>query len=414
MADTVESMARRFALLAPHLTELQQRLWLGVEASELGSGGVGVVAEAVSVATDTVRRGRAEALGVALEVPARGRSRRPGGGRKRAEAHDADLVAALELLIEPTTRGDPGSPLRWTTLSTRNLAKALTDQGHRVSEFVVRRLLKQLGYSLQANAKDLEGKQHPDRDAQFRYLAEQSTGYLDAGDPVISIDTKKKELVGQFRNGGQELSPKGEPEKVNVHDFPDKELGKVSPYGVYDIAADDALVSVGTDHDTAQFAVASIGRWWNLIGKTRYPDTSKLLISADGGGSNGSRVRLFKVELAKLAATTGLTITVCHLPPGTSKWNKIEHRLFCFISMNWRGRPLTSHEVIISTINATTNAAGLHVRAELDTDPYPTGIQIPPEAIKTLETTGILVRHDFHGEWNYTVHPAKPDTPAKA
>jgi hypothetical protein len=311
----------------------------------------------------------------------------------------------LETLIEPTTRGDPGSPLRWTTLSTRNLAKALTDQGHRVSEFVVRRLLKQLGYSLQANAKDLEGKQHPDRDAQFRYLAEQSTGYLDAGDPVISIDTKKKEIVGQFRNGGQELSPKGEPEKVNVHDFPDKALGKVSPYGVYDIAADDALVSVGTDHDTAQFAVASIGRWWNLIGKTRYPDTGKLLISADGGGSNGSRVRLFKVELAKLAETTGLTITVCHLPPGTSKWNKIEHRLFSHISMNWRGRPLTSHEVIVNTIAATTTSTGLTVGAELDEAIYPTGIKIPDQDMKELNDNGILTRHDFHGEWNYTFNP---------
>ncbi len=404
MADLVESLAERFALVRPHLTELQQRLWLGAEASVLGSGGVAVVAGAVGAATDTVRRGRTE-VRAADGVPAVGRSRQPGGGRKRAEANDGDLVAALESLIDPVTRGDPMSPLRWTSKSTRKLAAALTENGHRVSDFVVRRLLKELGYSLQANAKTTEGAQHPDRDAQFAYLNDQADQHLDAGNPVISVDTKKKELVGPFKNGGRELSPAGHPEPVKVHDFIDKDLGKANPYGVYDIAADAGWVAVGTDHDTAQFAVATIGRWWNNVGTDRYPAATGLLISADGGGSNGSRTRLFKAELAALATRTGLTITVCHLPPGTSKWNKIEHRLFSYISMNWRGRPLTSHEVIVNTIAATRTASGLRVHAELDTTTYATGLKIPDNEMKALAAEGILTRHDFHGEWNYTLHP---------
>ncbi len=404
MADLVESLAERFALVRPHLTELQQRLWLGAEASVLGSGGVAVVAGAVGAATDTVRRGRTE-VRAADGVPAVGRSRQPGGGRKRAEANDGDLVAALESLIDPVTRGDPMSPLRWTSKSTRKLAAALTENGHRVSDFVVRRLLKELGYSLQANAKTTEGAQHPDRDAQFAYLNDQADQHLDAGNPVISVDTKKKELVGPFKNGGRELSPAGHPEPVKVHDFIDKDLGKANPYGVYDIAADAGWVAVGTDHDTAQFAVATIGRWWNNVGTDRYPAATGLLISADGGGSNGSRTRLFKTELAALATSTGLTITVCHLPPGTSKWNKIEHRLFSYISMNWRGRPLTSHEVIVNTIAATRTASGLRVHAELDTTTYATGLKIPHDEMKALETGGILIRHDFHGEWNYALRP---------
>ena len=404
MADLVESLAERFALVRPHLTELQQRLWLGAEASVLGSGGVAVVAGAVGAATDTVRRGRTE-VRAADGVPAVGRSRQPGGGRKRAEANDGDLVAALESLIDPVTRGDPMSPLRWTSKSTRKLAAALTENGHRVSDFVVRRLLKELGYSLQANAKTTEGAQHPDRDAQFAYLNDQADQHLDAGNPVISVDTKKKELVGPFKNGGRELSPAGHPEPVKVHDFIDKDLGKANPYGVYDIAADAGWVAVGTDHDTAQFAVATIGRWWNNVGTDRYPAATGLLISADGGGSNGSRTRLFKTELAALATSTGLTITVCHLPPGTSKWNKIEHRLFSYISMNWRGRPLTSHEVIVNTIAATRTASGLRVHAELDTTTYATGLKIPDDEMKALAAEGILTRHDFHGEWNYTLHP---------
>ena len=404
MADLAESLAERFSLVRPHLTELQQRLWLGAEASVLGSGGVAVVAAAVGAATDTVRRGRTE-VRAADNVPAMGRSRQPGGGRKRAETHDHDLVAALESLIDPVTRGDPMSPLRWTSKSTRKLATALTENVHQVSDFVVRRLLKELGYSLQANAKTTEGAHHPDRDAQFQYLNDQAEQHLDAGNPVISVDTKKKELVGPFKNNGREISPAGQPEQVKVHDFIDKDLGKANPYGVYDIAADVGWVSVGTDHDTAQFAVATIERWWTNVGADRYPTATGLLISADGGGSNGSRTRLFKTELAALATRTGLTITVCHLPPGTSKWNKIEHRLFSHISMNWRGRPLTSHEVIVNTIAATRTASGLRVHAELDTNTYATGLKISDDEMKALEAEGILTRHDFHGEWNYTLRP---------
>jgi len=409
MADLAESLARRFEVLRPHLSELQRRLWLGAEAAELGAGGVAVVALAAGVAPDTVRRGRAEAQG--LDAASVVRSRRPGGGRKRAEVHDHDLVAALEALIDPVTRGDPMSPLRWTSKSTRTLARALTKDGHRVSDFVVRRLLRELGYSLQANAKTTEGGQHPDRDAQFGYLNDQAQAHMDASNPVISVDTKKKELVGAYKNGGREWSPAGEPVKVKVHDFIDPDLGKANPYGVYDVAADTGWVSVGTDHDTAQFAVATIARWWTTVGAASYPGATGLLISADGGGSNGSRTRMFKTELAALAARTGLRITVCHLPPGTSKWNKIEHRLFSHISMNWRGRPLTSHDVIVQTIAATTTRSGLKVHAELDTATYPTGVKIGDEQMKALETQGILTRHGFHGEWNYTLNPTADDTP---
>jgi len=281
----------------------------------------------------------------------------------------------------------------------------LTGEGHRVSEFVVRRLLHELGYSLQANSKTTEGGQHPDRDAQFCYLNDQAQLHMDNSEPVISVDTKKKELVGDYKNGGREWSPAGEPVPVRVHDFIDPTLGKANPYGVYDIAADTGWVGVGTDHDTAAFAVATIERWWTVMGSPAYPGATALLISADGGGSNASRSRLFKTELAALATRTGLRITVCHLPPGTSKWNKIEHRLFSHISMNWRGRPLTSHDVIVQTIAATTTASGLLVHAELDTAIYPTGVVVPDNQMKALETNGILTRHAFHGEWNYTLHP---------
>jgi len=339
------------------------------------------------------------------------KSRRRGGGRKRAEEHDPGLVAALEALIDPVTRGDPMSPLRWTSKSTRTLARTLTTDGHKVSDFVVRRLLGELGYSLQANAKTTEGNQHPDRDAQFGYLNAQAQAHMDASNPVVSVDTKKKELVGAYKNAGREWSPAGKPDKVKVHDFIDPDLGKANPYGVYDVAADTGWVSVGTDHDTAEFAVATIGRWWATVGSDLYPEATALLICADGGGSNGYRTRPWKTELAALAARTGLQITVCHLPPGTSKWNKIEHRLFSHISMNWRGRPLTSHEVIVQAIAATTTSSGLTVHAELDTTAYPTGVKIPNEQMKALETTRILTRHPFHGEWNYTFTPATNDTP---
>ena len=407
MAAAVETLGRRYELLRPHLTELQRRLWLGVEAAQLGPGGVGVVAQATGVAADTVRRGRAEIEGSEVGEP--GRSRKPGGGRKRAEHHDGELVAALEALIAPTTRGDPMSPLRWTCKSTRSLAAALSRAGHPVSDFVVRRLLRQLGYSLQANSKTTEGSQHPDRDAQFGYLNDQAQAHMAAGDPVISVDTKKKELVGAYKNGGREWQPHGRPEQVNVHDFVDKQLGKANPYCVYDVAADTGWVSVGTDHDTAAFAVATIGRWWQAVGAASYPSASRLLICADGGGSNGYRTRQWKTELAALAADTGLTVTVSHLPPGTSKWNKIEHRLFAHISMNWRGRPLTSHEVILQTIAATTTRTGLTVHAELDTTEYPTGVKISDTTMQALTDNGTLTRHTFHDTLNPVPETPEPD-----
>ena len=409
MADLADSVARRYQVMRPHLSEFQRRLWLGAEAAELGPGGVAVVAAATGVAADTVRRGRKEADdGV---TPAAGRSRKAGGGRKRAETHDAELAAAFELLIDPATRGDPMSPLRWTSKSIRALTRALHEKGHQVSDFVVRRLLREGGYSLQANVKTAEGGRHVDRDAQFGYLNDQALQHMATGDPVISVDAKKKELVGAYKNGGREWHPAGEPEQVKVHDFIDPTLGKANPYGVYDVANNTGWVSVGTDHDTAAFAVNTIATWWQQVGKTLHPNASRLLICADGGGSNGSRTRLWKTELAALAASTGLRITVCHLPPGTSKWNKIEHRLFSHISMNWRGRPLTSHEVIVQTIAATTTSTGLTVRAQLDDNPYPTGIKIPDHEMKTLVTNRTLTRHDFHGEWNYTLSPATDDTP---
>ena len=387
-------------------------MWLGAEAAELGSGGVGVVAEATGVAADTVRRGRTEAQ-ARVDVGA-GRSRKPGGGRKRAETHDEDLVAAFESLIDPVTRGDPMSALRWTSKSIRKLTGELREQGHLVSNFVVRRLLREQGYSLQANVKTAEGGRHADRDAQFVYLNEQAREHIDAGDAVISVDAKKKELVGAYKNAGQEWNRAKDPVQVKVHDFIDPALGKANPYGVYDLATNTGWVSVGTDHDTAAFAVRTIASWWEHIGRALHPSATRLLISADGGGSNGYRTRLWKTELAALAADTGLTITVCHLPPGTSKWNKIEHRLFSHISMNWRGRPLTSHEVIVETIAATTTTTGLTVHAELDTGTYPVGVKIPDQQMTALEKSGTLNRHDFHGEWNYTLNPRpQPDMPGK-
>jgi hypothetical protein len=318
---------------------------------------------------------------------------------------DPGLVSALLALVEPTRRGDPESALCWTTLSVRKLAAELTAAGHPVSHETVAQLLRAQGFSLQANAKTIEGNQHPDRDGQFSYLNDQAGQHIAAGQPVISVDTKKKELVGRYRNGGAEWRPAGNPEQVKVHDFVDRELGKANPYGVYDLAANTGWVSVGTDHDTAAFAVNTIRSWWNTTGSPTYPGASRLLITADGGGSNGYRTRLWKTELAQLAAETGLTITVCHLPPGTSKWNKIEHRLFSHISMNWRGRPLTSHEVIVNAIAATTTRTGLTVHAELDPGAYPKGTKIPDREIKALETTGVLTRHAWHGEWNYTLCP---------
>ena len=397
-----ESVARRYAALRAHLDERQRRLLLGTEATELGRGGVTAVAQATGVHPDTVARGVREIAG---QPEPQSRVRAVGGGRKKLSETDPELAAALRALVDPETRGDPMSLLVWTTKSTRNLAGALTEGGHPVSDRTVARMLQAQGFSLQANTKVTEGRQHEDRDAQFRYLADQVAQHTAAGQPVVSVDAKKKELVGAFKNGGREYQPKGQPEQVNVHDFLDKELGKAIPYGIYDVSANTGWVSVGTDHDTSAFAVATLRDWWDTLGRTRYPTADRLLICADGGGSNGSLVRAWKVELARFAADTGLRVTVCHLPPGTSKWNKIEHRLFSQITMNWRGRPLKTHQVIVDLIANTTTETGLQVHCVLDSGQYPTGTSFTEKDIAALP----LDRHDFHGEWNYTLHPR--DTP---
>jgi hypothetical protein len=406
MAAVMESLVRRYDAIKPHLTERQRRIWLGSEARELGSGGVGIVADAVAVSPDTVRRGRTE-LDDPQPLPV-GRSRGRGGGRKRAEEHDPDLPAALDKLVDPDSRGDPMTPLRWTSKSLRGLAEQLRSQGHRVSATLVGRLLHEAGYSLQANSKTLEGAQHPDRDAQFRHIHDTVAAALAAGMPVLSVDCKKKELVGRYKNNGRDYRPAGDPEKVDVHDFIG-EAGKAIPYGVYDLGANTGWVSVGTDHETAAFAVNTLRTWWTTRGRHAYPDTDRLLITADSGGANGNRRRTWKTELAAFAAETGLAISVCHLPPGTSKWNKIEHKLFSQITMNWRGRPLTSHETILQLIGATTTATGLTVTATLDTGSYPIGIKISNRAMAALPIT----RDEFHGDWNYTLHPTH-DTPEPA
>jgi len=401
METAEEVVASKFEAIAPYLDERQQRLWVGVEARAWGRGGISAIARATGMSRARVSRAVKELDGPAEALPA-GRVRRPGAGRKPITETDPGLVEALETLVDPATRGDPESPLRWSSKSTRELADALVAQGHQVSHVSVGRLLRDNGYSLQAAAKTREGRQHPDRDEQFRYLTGQVNEYLVAGDPVISVDTKKKELVGNYKNGGREWQPKGEPVEVDVHDFPDPAVGKAIPYGVYDVGAHTGWVSVGKDHDTAAFAVATLRSWWGQVGRPAYPNTRRLLICADSGGSNGSRLRLWKVELAALAAETGLEITVCHLPPGTSKWNKIEHRLFSHISMNWRGRPLESHEVVVDLIAATATRTGLIVHAELDEASYPKGVRITDKEIQALP----LERHSFHPDWNYTLRPS--------
>jgi hypothetical protein len=391
-----EALADMFAVLSPHLNERQRRLLAGAQARAVGRGGVAAVARASGMSRSTVSTGAAE-VDEGPELTER--VRRPGAGRPRIEDRDPGLVEALDALVEPTARGDPESPLRWTCKSTRNLADALTEAGHPVSAQVVAELLAALGYSLQATSKQVEGSSHPDRNAQFGYINDLAAEHLDSAQPVISVDTKKKELVGNYANGGQEWQPAGEPVRVEVHDFIDPAVGKAIPYGVYDVAADQGWVSVGADHDTAAFAVATIGRWWDMVGAVAYPKAKRLLITADAGGSNSYRSRLWKVELAKLAADAGLDITVCHFPPGTSKWNKIEHRLFSHISMNWRGRPLTSHEVVVDLIAGTTTRTGLKVRAELDRASYPKGVAVTAEQLAAVP----LQRHEWHGDWNYTV-----------
>lgn len=399
MNDLDEELAVKLQLVLPHLNERQKRLLLAAEAHSLGYGGISRVARASGVSRPTIHRGLAE---LETQIPQfEARIRILGGGRKRIEETYPDILSALNYLIDPDTRGDPESPLRWTCKSTRQLATALKQQGYPVSHQVVSQLLHAQHYSLQANVKTREGNQHPDRDAQFQYVNEQTKTFLAQELPVVSMDAKKKELVGNFKNPGQEWQPQKQPIEVNVHDFPDPELGKAIPYGIYDIGQNNAWVSVGQDHDTASFAVTTLRRWWETIGSVTYANAKQLLINADCGGSNGYRVRLWKLELQKFATLTGLDITVCHLPPGTSKWNKIEHRLFSHISMNWRGCPLTSHEVIVQLISATKTKTGLNVQAQLDTGLYPTKVKVSDEELATVQITP----HEFHGEWNYTISP---------
>ena len=394
------ALARKFEVLADVLDERTRRLIAAAEAQVIGFGGVSAVAQASGLSRGTVIRGIAELK--TAPKPVRGqRIRRKGGGRKRTVSRDKTLERDLEALVEPVTRGDPESPLRWTCKSVRQLAGELKRRGHQTSHRMVAALLHEMDYSLQANRKTLEGSSHPDRDAQFHYISGQIREFQAESQPVISVDTKKKELVGDFKNNGRELRPKGDPEKVRVHDFVIPELGRAAPYGVYDVTRNQGWISVGVDHDTSAFAAQSIRRWWESMGSEAYPKARRLLITADSGGSNGARVRLWKTELQKLADETRLEISICHLPPGTSKWNKIEHRLFSFISQNWRGKPLISHQVIVNLITATTTRSGLKVHAEVDRRKYPKGVKVSDQEIAAIR----IQRHKFHGEWNYTILP---------
>jgi len=399
--DDPAGVRERFRLLEAVLDERSRRLVAAAESKAWGPGGISGVSRATGVSRQVIRLGLKELS----QPPARRaeRIRRPGGGRKKTKHKDPALVADLEKLVEPTTRGHPETCLRWTCNSVRKLAEDLNRMGHRVSYPVVAELLHELGYSLQANRKTKEGESHPDRNVQFEYIDGKVQRYIALGQPVISVDTKKKELLGNFKNGGREWRPQGNPEKVRVHDFVIPELGRAAPYGVYDLACNTGWVSVGVDHDTASFAVETIRRWWYAMGQEKYPRADKLLITADGGGSNGSRVRLWKLELQRLADETGLAIAVSHFPPGTSKWNKIEHRLFSFISKNWRGQPLTSLKVIVNLIAATTTKKGLKVQAEIDGQSYPAGIKVPDSEMAEIK----LQREAFHGEWNYEILPRK-------
>ncbi len=393
------ALRRQYVLLRPSLDERGRRLFAATQAQALGHGGIATVARATGIAPSTIGRGLKE---IAAGVPPSGpRLRQPGGGRKRLTDRDPLLERSLLDLVSPMTLGCPERPLLWVSKSLEKLAAALRDKGHRVSANSVRRLLLRLGFSRQGNRKANEGRGHPDRDAQFEHINAQVLAFQAAGAPVISVDTKKKELIGPYKNAGTDWCPEGKPRRVNVHDFEDKDLGKAIPYGVYDVAENAGWVSVGVTHDTAQFAVQAIRRWWEAMGQARYSQADKLMITADGGGSNGSRVRLWKVELQRLADETGLTISVCHYPPGTSKWNKIEHRLFCHISQNWRARPLTSRLAVVELIAATTTRTGLKVACEIDTADYAKGIKVSDAEIDALAIT----RNDFHPEWNYTIAP---------
>jgi len=396
------AVKRRFERLSPLLDERTRRLLVAAEAMAIGRGGVTLVSRATGMSRRAIARGCQE-----LHHPhpgTSGRIRRPGGGRKRTVDQDPALQEDLEGLVEPTSRGDPESPLRWTCKSVRRLAAELKAKGHKASHRLVAELLHAMGYGLQANQKTLEGSAHPDRDAQFAHLNDKVKAFQATRDPVISVDTKKKELVGNFKNGGREWRPQGQPEKVRVHDFAIPELGKANPYGVYDLTGNVGWVNVGRDHDTAAFAVESIRRWWHSMGQPMYPQATRLLITADSGGSNGYRVRLWKRELQRLANETALSISVCHLPPGTSKWNKIEHRLFAFITQNWRGKPLVSHEVVVNLIADTTTQTGLRVHCQLDTNTYAKGIKVTDAEMAALQITPDA----FHGEWNYTIVPSLP------
>jgi hypothetical protein len=399
MVGSAAGIRRRYAELSPVLDERGRRRFAGTEARAYGYGGVSVVARITGMARSTINRG-VEEIEENAQVET-GRVRKPGGGRKTKRSEDPTLLPDLERLVEPATRGDPMRALRWTSKSLRHLSRGLQGQGHSVCPHVIADCLRKLGYSLQANRETRGGSSHMDRDAQFHYLNDQATAFLAADDPVISVDTKKKELVGNFKTNGREWHPKAAPEAVNVHDFIDPKLGRAVPYGVYDIADNKGWVSVGTDHDTASFAVHAIRRWWLAMGQNRYPQASRLMITADGGGSNGHRVRLCKIELQRLANELRFPITVCHLPPGTSKWNKIEHRLFSFITLNWRGKPLRSFKTIVQLIAATTTTTGLTVRAALDENKYPKGTKISNAKLAAIK----LVRHSFHGDWNYTISP---------
>jgi hypothetical protein len=399
----VEARIRhKYRMVAIELDERRRRQWAAAEARDVGYGGISLVARATGLSRLTIMAGLKElALSSKRRAVAAARVRSPGGGRRKLSDSDPGLLEALERLIDPATRGDPMSPLRWTCKSTAKLSEELTRLNHPVSDRTVAMLLKQSGYSLQANRKMREGSSHPERNAQFEYINRQVLAFQKQQQPVISVDTKKKELVGEFKNPGEEWQPKGQPEEVKVHDFPDKKMGKAIPYGVYDLACNEGWVSVGIDHDTAEFACASIQRWWSEMGSARFPRATKLLITADGGGSNSSRNRLWKKSLQLLADELGIALSVCHFPPGTSKWNKIEHRLFSFITKNWRGRPLTAYEVIVNLIASTTTTTGLTVRAALDPRQYETGIEVSAEELEQLSIT----RARFHGDWNYSIRP---------
>jgi hypothetical protein len=402
-ANALQRIRQKFSFLDPIMDERVRRQWAASEAIALGRGGISLTSQATGLARNTIAQGIHELNERQLhsETTVSDRVRRVGAGRKRVTETDPSLLKALDALVDPSTRGHPESPLRWTCKSTRKLAAELQKQKHSVCARTVAALLIEEGYSLQANRKTTEGKQHPDRNAQFEYIQKRVLEFLKKSQPIVSIDTKKKELVGEFKNGGEEWQPQGEPEKVKVHDFPDKKLGKVAPYGVYDYTNNEGWVSVGISHDTAQFAGNSVKRWWREMGSPRFPRASELLITADGGGSNSSRCRLWKIALQDVADETGLKLTVCHFPPGTSKWNKIEHRLFCFITKNWRGRPLTSYEVIVNLISNTTTEQGLIVKAAIDETVYATGIEVSEEELAKV----LLTRASFHGEWNYTIRP---------